>query len=810
MKQHSLRSTCVTMLAGIFAIAATATAGPPEEELEVDGYIRLGVQFLDVDGDRAKFNEYRNVDEDFGFVAEEVWLRGYKGPWHFFVNGLNLDRDDDRSARAEGGYYGKFNLGLGWDETPHHFAEDVAFLGNYQGDGIWSVLNGVSRGFLAGEFPLGTKANADSATPAGQAALLDFIGGAARLDLGLVRETVTLDADVTPFENFNIRADYLHEDRNGFRPMSTGVYNRDGTGASAPAVGGVGENFLLYGLEFPEPIDYDTDRFTAGLNYRKDRWSADLSYRYLKFENNTSTVSWDNPLLLMSADFPDAGGVGVPGPYGAAENRLDLFPSYDKHLVSFTGGVSDLPLNSRFTTTATWSLLTQDDDFLDYTVNTALTVNGGPNAGALGSTLPLPANDLDGNVNTVFVNALLSSRPVDPLKLNFKVNYYTYMNDSRKIHWKDGWARIGESEWGGTGNWEDPVKLFNRVPEWWRIRPSFDASYKINKMFLLLADYSFEGYRRNDDRNADTNEHRVGGRLKVTPTDWSSLRVGYHWSDRQIDGLYQPEPGDPRSQFFEWEELRMFDQSDRTRNRVDAYLSVDPIERLSLGFAFEWVRDDHDENFYGLQEREGYTIGVDAGYAFSDRVSVFAYYARDDYDNDSKLRAKSNAVGGGSFDEPLPGTANDFVTAISDVTNTIGGKVSLGLIPHKLSFDVSADYSYADSQFDNSNPNFVSVAPPSDISNTTSSATAYDWPDMEIKTTQVRADLDYHWTEHLSTGLRYLYQRFDLNDSFVDNVVPYGNPGDIQGNSLDYFIFLDANYSDYDAHLVTLTVAYEF
>ena len=37
---------CVTMLAGIFAIAGTAAALPPEDELEVDGYVRLGVQYL--------------------------------------------------------------------------------------------------------------------------------------------------------------------------------------------------------------------------------------------------------------------------------------------------------------------------------------------------------------------------------------------------------------------------------------------------------------------------------------------------------------------------------------------------------------------------------------------------------------------------------------------------------------------------------------------------------------------------------------------------------------------------------------------
>ena len=87
---------------------------------------------------------------------------------------------------------------------------------------------------------------------------------------------------------------------------------------------------------------------------------------------------------------------------------------------------------------------------------------------------------------------------------------------------------------------------------------------------------------------------------------------------------------------------------------------------------------------------------------------------------------------------------------------------------------------------------------------------AFDWPDTEIKMTQVRADLEYDWTDQLSTNLRYMFQRYRLDDVFTDSVQRYGNPDDLQGNGLDYFIFLDANYSDYTAHLITLTVSYRF
>jgi MtrB/PioB family decaheme-associated outer membrane protein len=822
-----VRFASATTFAALLALAGSAGALPPaDDDLEIDGTIRTGVRYLDLTGDEAKFNEYRAVDNGLGVTLEEVILRGYKGPYHFLLEGQDLDRED-RLAVMEGGRYGKYNLRLGWNQIPHHFAENAPFLGSLQGDSYWAFPDSVRKALLDPEFPLGyvdlddpggrgcnysaSKPGDDplaaqcSPTATGRANLLDLLDHAGRLDLKVEREIGTVDISYTFFENFEARVNYLHENRDGFRAMSAGAYLRDSQGASNSGAG-LGEDFTLFGLEFPEPIDYKTDQLTFGLNYRQDSWHVDFAYRFVNFDNTIDHVTWDNPLLL---DGGDADGDGFPGvdnvPGGAALNRLNLFPSSMSHSLSFTAGIWDLPWNSRFTTTASWTRITQDDAFPAYTVNESLTVRvpGNPFDGERAVNVPLAAHDLDGQVDTLLVNAVISSRPIDPLSLNLKVNYYEYGNESDQISWTEGWARIGESRWSKSGE----TGVVNRVPDWDRVRSSVDASWRFNKRTTLLADYTYEMYNRNNDRNADTNEHIVGGRIKLRPVDWATLRAGYHWSDRKIDGGYSPYPA---HEFFEWEELRMFDQADRTRHRADAYLGVDPIDRLSLGFAFKYRNDEYDKSYYGLQERDGYTTGVDASYVFSDRASIFAYYSRDDYDSDSKIRAKTNEEGGGEFDDfpPGPGTANDFVTAISDITNTVGGTVSIGLIPEKLTLDVGADYSYAKTKFNNSNPNFVSGAPSPE--NTTSSATAYDWEDVKSKTTQVRAELNYHWTERLSTGFRYLYERYKLEDLMTDSVVPYGISPDTQGNALDYFIFMDANYSNYRAHLLSFTVSYTF
>ncbi len=770
----------------LWAIAAAiALAAPPgsasgeSDDLELDASIRGGMQDANVRGDDARFNQYRNVHEDPRPAIEEVLLRAGWESYFLGLSGIDLFRDHDRSAALEVGQYGVFELDLAWDEMIHHFAEDVPFLGYRWGGDSWLVST-ANRLALQPNFPLGGNPP-NSPTAAGVSDLLGMLLNAPRLDLAVERSTGTVDLEYALFSGFVLRGSYLHRHQDGLRALSSGGYRRDSDGALL--AGGVGENFTNYGLEFPEPIDNDTDEVGAGFDYRGTNWSTTVDYRFVNFSNDNDTVTWDNPLRFTSAN-------NLQG--GAALNRLDLSPSSWSHTATASAGVWDLPLDSRLTVTGSWGRIRQDDPFPAFTVNNALTVVGGPNAGRLGATLPLPASHLDGQVDTILVNALASSRPIDPLSLNLKVNYYDYDNNSRRIVFPDGWARVAESQWSEPDN----AGVVNRVPSWRRLRSSADAAYEVNERLTLIADYLYEVYWRNSDRNADTGENIVGGRVNFEPVSWANLRAGYHWSERSISGLYRPEPA---HQFYEWERLRMFDQSDRMRNDVDVYLGFDPIDRLSFGLSFNYRADDYDEDYYGLHDRDGWTLGVDGTWAICDRATVSAFYSRDDFTTRMLLRAKSSAAGGGDFAVP----ENDWITKIGDVANTVGGSVTLGLIPEKLTLELGADYSFARSRFRSRNVNFVPGV-------TSSSGTAWDWPNTDINTTQLTADLAYHWTDSVSTSIRYLYEDFELTDAFTDPVVPYGNPPDAQGNRLDYFIFLDANYESYTAHVLTFVLKFTY
>jgi hypothetical protein len=315
----------------------------------------------------------------------------------------------------------------------------------------------------------------------------------------------------------------------------------------------------------------------------------------------------------------------------------------------------------------------------------------------------------------------------------------------------------------------------------------------------LRADFENESYDRNSYRNADTDEQTYGVGLTLSPNDWTMLRLSYHMSDRDIDGRYENDigKGSASKASHEWDQLRMFDQADRERDDLDVFLSLDPTEDLSIGFNFNYRDDEYDSKYYGLQDSSGYVAGIDLSYMLSENVTLFAYYSREDYESEMLTRTKSDNTGGGSFAIP----ENDWRTDTDDTLDSFGAGISVNL--EKLTFTLSADYSDANDQIHTTNTNFLAGT-------TTSSATAFNWPDLETTLAEVRADVDYNWTENLSIGLRYLYKDLDMDDFAWDNITPYGNPRDTQGNSVDYFIFMDGNYTDYNAHLLMMTISYSF
>jgi len=771
MKNNKLLTLGAT---SIYCCALTAQQVYAAEEMEVTGYVSVAVQDLDVDGDEAGVEKYRDGLDDSAAV-ERFDIKGIKDDFYFRVDGRDVGQED-QSLNGEMGKYGLYKLKVSWDEAPRNYANGVLLNTGQAGD-YWAVPDDVQALLETNFTPLDQQP-----TAAEQRLLQGMLAGAGEVDLGQQRETGSISLELTPAKGLKLDLAYAQQSKDGYRAFSTGSYRRSKTGAEA--FGGVGENFRLYGQEIPAIIDHETDTFDLGVAYSRNNWFADFSYRHVDFSNKSSSVTWDNPLILANqATSPFGEGPNAQG--GAATSRLDQAPDYDSETFSFTGGVAGLPLKSRFTATLSQDSITQDDDFLAHTVNPAVVIDAEGNDAATRSLL---AADLDGDVTTTFVNLLLSSRPLPRTSVNLRYKSYDYENDTPRINW-DGFVRIGETDWKGGD-------YVNRTPEFEKTRYGIDGTYRAGRNVKLKAEFAHEEVDRNDHRAADNEEDIFGATVQVTASDWGLFRLGYTYQDRTIDGDYTAEIDLSHG----WEEAHMFDMADRERNAYDAFFGLDPHESVSLGFSLSYFEDEYDDEFYGLHEAETSIMGVDLNYRPSDDINLSLYYSREDSDSTQLNRTKSDNTGNGAFEVP----ENDWVTNLGDETDAIGFAMDAVLIQDKLDLEISVDYSAGEGTFDTRNTNYVEGV-------TTSSATAQPWSDLESEMTEFKVQLDYSWTEQFVTGLRYYYTELELEDFATDGVTTYsGNPGDQQGNSMSHFIFMDANHSDYDAHFIALTLNYTF
>lgn len=776
MKSLSL-PTAIRLVLGCWAAlsAGVCLAEDDEDDAPKTSEILLGIQALDDTGDSENLQGWGDGLDD-AVILESLRLTGGTDNGFYSVEGRDIGQRD-QNLDLSAGIYGKFRVDASWDEQFRNYSNGT-FLGTRTAPGYWSVPDSVQGLLEPGFLPQN-----GNPTAAGQASLRELLANAPEVPLQQQRETADVALEFSLSPESTLRAGFTHQDRDGLRAISNGGYSRTATGATA--IGGLGENFRLFGLELPMPIDYTTTGMSFGADYRTNRWFVDFNFQYTKFENNIGELVFDNPLLLNGQN----NRVG-----GAAMRQIDLAPDWEGRAFSLTGGLSDLPLRSRLTLTYSNDHVSQDDAFLPYTVNTALR----DDAGNPVTDLARPANDLDGDVTTELFNLVLSSRPARDWSTNLRFNRYDYQNDSASIVW-DGWAAVGESSWrdyDGSIAAQQPFR--NRVPEYTRTRSGFDSSYHFSSAARLTGEYEHEQFDRNADRYADTSEDSFKLTLTLLPADFMTLKIGGKQADREIDGEYAAHLENGVQE--EWEELRMFDQAARERTSLDLDAGFDIGEAASIGLSMSRFEDTYDEEFYGLQDFKGVFGAVDFTWYINTRMTASAWYNRDLYESNQHNRGKSNGLGAGAFALP----ENDFDTYIEDDTDAYGLGFDATLVPDKWTLKLSWDRSDTVGKIETTNPNLVPGL-------TTSGARAFAWPDTRVTTQQFVIALNYQWSESLGAGLRYTWVEQDISDFAADLArTYYGTPTDAQGNNPSHFILMNAHPFDYKANVLTATLSYRF
>lgn len=721
-----------------------AGGGLSAEQLSTPtSYFETG--FLWSSDNEYKFGDYTGlVDDGFYFLGNfDLMQRSpYDAelPYYYRLRGLNLGLDS-RYAGAEYKWPGLFGLSVFYDEWP-----------KYVSDKEWTFFDDPSSSYLM--LPPGwVKGNDPTDLTSLDTSLQD-------LGINHKRQTVGGKGSlVLPF-GMEFDASYGYQWKKGNKLVGT-VFGTNGGDPRA---------FLI-----PEQVDYRIQQIESHLRYADERVQVQLGYYGSGFDNDERYTRFENPYL--DGNWPDRGANGYP--YGQKGQAPDNW----FHQITGSAGLN-LPYNSRFTLNTAFGWMTQDDDFLPYTIN--------PN---IPTPLGLPGDGLDGRVETRLVTAQFLTKPLSWLAFKAKYRWNERDNDTSVDPYYIVQGDVGDQFTA------DEARL-NRPYSFEQHKVDVDASFDVFRRTKLTALYTWDRRKRNLQEVSRNDEHTVGVKLVSNTLDFlsSGARYEHSWRSgtsydcvrpvRATEAVVDPDLGCPSmsGSGLDYENhplIRKYYMADRERDEVHSWINLTPVDVLTFGFDTRFYHDDYDDSTYGLTDRNSLAPTVDVTWFPLDWLNFYASYGFEQIE--SKQKSITWSSDGNAFD-----TARDWSVDTTDTFHTVTAGVEVEVIKRRLR--VGLDYLFAKSRehFD------VDPGP--------SAGTVDSFPDNETELHDISVHADLQITENFSTRVGYLYEIYDSSDWAVDGICP----GCLNFSGSAAVIGTGGNSPDYNAHVVSVSVKYEF
>ncbi|MBI5576065.1 MAG: MtrB/PioB family outer membrane beta-barrel protein [Deltaproteobacteria bacterium] len=789
---------------------------------ETSGQVDAAVQQKNVRGSDEKFEEYRDVKN--GFLFNDAAFKMERDAGYFLDVKIKNPAQENEYYSVTGGKHGKFKYNIYFDTIPHNFSGGT-LLFNGAGTNRLSIPDNVQSALQAVEQTRVERGNVITDTTGEDALAQSIVRGlyseANPFTFKLKREKAGFSLELNISQDVKTWAKVTNEKRTGARVITAGTYERyaQGSGLAHTA-----DLFVVSGADLAEPIDYRTTSVSVGAGIYKKSWLADLEYTFTDFNNGNGALIWDNPFRISdNTATSSAGASAAAGDNGFergrfARGQLSLPPDSKSHDFTVSGG-ADLPYRGRFSGTVSYGWITQDSPFVPYSLNSALnnlTFSGAPGASPtfdVTNAGSLPKSNLDGDVKTLAGSFKITGRPIEPLKATLKYRFYDYNNDSSEIRFP-GYAGFGESYWRLIKNDTSTTDaaVFNEPLSFTRQTANLLLDYHASKPLTLLFDAGWEGWKREKLRIDSTTEWSAGAGFLYKPTKTANLKAAYKYAKRTVDGY---KAGD-RAENPEAVGLRNYDWADRVRHKADARFSYDPSDILSLGIHGLYLRDKlAQDSRFGLKKVENAGGGLDVTYTPTERVSLILSYLREYRKSRMDSAAKDDSFDIASTTDnetTLFGNFNPlnyWSTDIKETTDTVGLGAKLQLVPNKLTLDTSYNLSYSKADYNTFNPNRdLAIANGFTNGAKLSNAVAQPWPSVVNRLHEVKANLAYKWFSNVTVGVGYLFEWYKLDDFAWDNLQPY--MAGLTAENSTRFVFADATYKSYEAHVGQVYLVYKF
>lgn len=759
--------------------------------------VEAGGLFRDGGGEPdARFGEYFDYDDGVFINSLRLSLWNPQAGRYLDFSGGALGRADQYWA-VQGGRYGDFRLTARYDGIPHQFTRDAHTL--YQGVGSGKLT--LPPGLTPGD-------NTESAIAAALAQ------SASELRLGLQRNTGRLDLDLTPSDRLTLFARYSHELRDGTRPFGGGFFFPLSLGP-AGTIGGVSETV--------EPIDYTTHDFSAGLKFAERAYQVNLTYTGSLFRNDTDSLTFDNPFHLGSVlEPPPPIGAGVPA-FPVPQGRYALSPDNSYHNLKLDFAHT-LPLQGQLTSSASYSVMRQDDDLLPPTVNSGPggTFIAPVNLDLWNTTAALPRDSADADIRNIQGQLGINLRPARRLRVGGELKYFEQDNRTRYTAYNPQTGQygyialdggLGNSVPGEIGIW-DPLAPANwhyrSIPfSYQRYNGDLFADYRLTAASTLEMRYGRERYARDDREYDDTDEDRW--RLAYVNRGFAraTLRLSYEYARRRGDGYeFNPYedyytsslPGALAPIFpHTLAQLRKYDLAERDQQKFNGRLNFILREGMDLALSATTEDNDYDAR-YGLDGRRYRRANVEWNWQPRATANVFAFYG---YERGKSKQANIN-------DDPLTlGTSTDpnaggIIYPLGNAwweynreTNHLAG---LGLnwqINRRVAIESNYTFSYGRGETD------TRMASAGALSTQEGPApTDNAFPDLRDIEHWLETSVKFTVNEHTAVRLYHRYQAVNISD--------WHYLGLSNDEIVNRTVYIDDGPEDYAAHLIGVFVQYRF
>jgi MtrB/PioB family decaheme-associated outer membrane protein len=499
--------------------------------------------------------------------------------------------------------------------------------------------------------------------------------------LGFERKRYDLGGSFLAGENWTYRVSLRRDTRDGTQGLSS--------------------SFFSSAAQLAAPVDQTTDQFELAAAYAGRRLQATFAYQLSQFRNGAPALTWDNPFAPVVA--------------GATQGRLALAP--DNRFEQITGSVGyDVTPAVRASADFAVGRMTQDAAYLASTANALLAP----------SVPALPANSLDGRVDTFSGNLRVSAAPFDGLRINAVLTRDVH-DDHTAIH---SFPQVATDIFVTQPRSNTPFSF-------WRDRLKLSAAYRGPGTLSLGAGVDQDNQHRRYSEVVSTRETTVWGRAGMRPRDDLGLSLKLAHGERN-NSPYGVATwfGAPESPL-----LRKFNLADRQRDAVGARADLNVNDKLSLGLSADATNDDYAGSVVGLTHARSANLGADLSFTLSEKTQLHAFTQGE------QVRSQQSGS--------QTGLAADWRAENKDRFTVFGLGVKHSAIADKL--DLGADLTVSRSR--------------SSVSVDTSSSDP-PFPRATTALDSLKLYANYKLNDKTSITGSYWYEYYDAADWHLEGVLP--------------------------------------